>query len=64
MFLRFSLGSQLRSISSNLINGQRRNASTGISKTKQLKNMLTSPKLEFIMEAHSGLSARIVQETG
>lgn len=30
----------------------------------QLKNMLKSPKLEFIMEAHSGLSARIVEETG
>lgn len=26
--------------------------------------MLTSPDLEFIMEAHNGLSARIVQEAG
>lgn len=33
-------------------------------KTKQLKQMLESPKLEFIMEGHNGLSARIVQEAG
>jgi len=33
-------------------------------KTTQLKKMLTSDKLEFIMEAHNGLSARIVEETG
>jgi 2-methylisocitrate lyase-like PEP mutase family enzyme len=26
--------------------------------------MLLSPKLEFIMEAHSALSAKIVEETG
>ena len=33
-------------------------------KTTQFKALLKSPQLEFIMEAHSGLSARIVQETG
>ena len=33
-------------------------------KTTQLKEMLESRQLEFIMEAHSGLSARIVQEAG
>ncbi|OXA57701.1 phosphoenolpyruvate phosphomutase [Folsomia candida] len=33
-------------------------------KTTQLKEMINSPKLEFIMEAHSGLSARIVEESG
>ncbi|MBN2571279.1 MAG: phosphoenolpyruvate mutase [Ignavibacteriales bacterium] len=33
-------------------------------KTTQLKNMLISPELEFIMEAHNGLSAKIVEETG
>ncbi|XP_001629439.3 phosphoenolpyruvate phosphomutase [Nematostella vectensis] len=33
-------------------------------KTTQLKNMLESPELEFIMEAHNGLSAKIVQEAG
>lgn len=33
-------------------------------KSTQLKNMLLSPELEFIMEAHNGLSAKIVEETG
>jgi phosphoenolpyruvate phosphomutase len=33
-------------------------------KTKQLFNMLRSKDTEFIMEAHSGLSAKIVEETG
>jgi phosphoenolpyruvate phosphomutase len=33
-------------------------------KTSQLKEMLLSKNTEFIMEAHNGLSARIVQETG
>lgn len=33
-------------------------------KTTQLKEMLKSSEIEFIMEAHSGLSAKIVEETG
>ena len=33
-------------------------------KTTQLREMLRSPELEFIMEAHNGLSARIVEEAG
>jgi len=33
-------------------------------KTTQLKNMLKSNHTEFILEAHSGLSARIVEEAG
>ena len=33
-------------------------------RTTQLKEMINSPKLEYIMEAHSGLSARIVEESG
>ena len=33
-------------------------------KTTQLKNMLNSAQTEFILEAHNGLSARIVEETG
>nr|CAD7263751.1 unnamed protein product [Timema shepardi] len=42
-----------------------RAASTDLGKkTTQLKNLLNSPQLTFLMEAHSGLSARIVQETG
>lgn len=33
-------------------------------KTTQLKEMLKSPETEFLMEAHSGLSAKIVEEAG
>jgi len=33
-------------------------------KTTQLKNMLHSLDLEFLMEAHNGLSARIVEQSG
>ncbi|KAF0852623.1 mitochondrial phosphoenolpyruvate phosphomutase [Andalucia godoyi] len=33
-------------------------------KTKALKTLLTSNELTFLMEAHNGLSARIVQEAG
>lgn len=33
-------------------------------KTSQLKHLLTSKSLDFIMEAHNGLSAAIVQESG
>lgn len=35
-----------------------------LKKTTQLKQLLQSDQLEFIMEAHNGLSARIVEETG
>jgi phosphoenolpyruvate phosphomutase len=33
-------------------------------KTTQLKNLLHSPELAFLMEAHNGLSAKIAQEAG
>ncbi len=33
-------------------------------KTKRLREMLYSPRLEFLMEAHNGLSARIAEEAG
>lgn len=33
-------------------------------KTTQLRTLLSSPKLEFLMEAHNGLSAKIVEEAG
>jgi phosphoenolpyruvate phosphomutase len=33
-------------------------------RSTRLRNMLRSPHLEFIMEAHSGLSAKIVEEAG
>lgn len=35
-----------------------------ISKTTQLRNLLKSAATEFMLEAHSGLSARIVEEAG
>ena len=34
------------------------------SKAARLRAMLTSPELEFLMEAHNGLSAKIVEEAG
>ena len=33
-------------------------------KCTQLRQLLKSPQLEFIMEAHNGISSRIVEETG
>src|SRR5947209_20566793 len=33
-------------------------------RTTALKRLLTRPEIAFLMEAHSGLSARIVEETG
>ena len=33
-------------------------------RSARLREMLTSPPLEFLMEAHNGLSARIVREAG
>jgi phosphoenolpyruvate phosphomutase len=35
-----------------------------LSKCAQLRQLLESPRLEFIMEAHNGISARIVEEAG
>jgi len=35
-----------------------------LTKTERLRSMLTSPELEFLMEAHNGLSAKIVEESG
>lgn len=35
-----------------------------ITKTAQLKKILLNPDLSFLMEAHNGLSAKIVEETG
>jgi phosphoenolpyruvate phosphomutase len=35
-----------------------------LQKTTRLKNLLSSPQTEFILEAHNGLSARIVEEAG
>ena len=33
-------------------------------KTRQLRALLDSPELEFILEAHNGISARIVEQSG
>ncbi|HJO68828.1 MAG TPA: isocitrate lyase/phosphoenolpyruvate mutase family protein, partial [Rhodospirillales bacterium] len=33
-------------------------------KAARLRALLASPKLEFLMEAHNGLSAKIVEESG
>jgi len=38
--------------------------SAGASRSAKLRQMLLSPELEFILEAHNGLSARIVREAG
>ena len=35
-----------------------------LSRSARLRQMLTSPGLDFLMEAHNGLSARIVREAG
>ena len=37
-------------------------ATPAASKTASFRQMLASPELEFIMEAHDGLSAKIVEE--
>jgi len=34
------------------------------SKSRQLRKLLESPDLEFILEAHNGISARIAEQTG
>ena len=36
----------------------------GATRSTKLRQMLLSPELEFILEAHNGLSARIVREAG
>ncbi len=35
-----------------------------VRRTTRLRQMLESPRLEYLMEAHNGLSARIVEEAG
>jgi phosphoenolpyruvate phosphomutase len=41
-----------------------RSSTREISKTRQFKRLLQSERLEFLMEAHNALSARIVEEAG
>ncbi len=40
------------------------NHRSNVKRTTQLKNLLQSKNLTFLMEAHNGLSARIVEEAG
>ena len=35
-----------------------------LSKSRQLRNLLESPRLEFILEAHNGISAKLAQQAG
>ena len=42
----------------------RRGETAPLSKAARLRAMLQSPELEFIMEAHNGMSAKIVEEAG
>src|SRR6195256_7036105 len=46
------------------IRDQAREGAAAPSRTAKLRQMLLSPELEFLMEAHNGLSARIVREAG
>jgi len=43
---------------------EHRDDQTMTEKTTQFKQLLRSDQVEFLMEAHNGLSARIVEETG
>jgi phosphoenolpyruvate phosphomutase len=43
---------------------RRAESGTATTRSAKLRAMLTSPQLEFLMEAHNGLSARIVREAG
>ena len=46
------------------IRDQTRSRAAAPSRASKLRAMLHSPDLEFLMEAHNGLSARIVKEAG
>jgi phosphoenolpyruvate phosphomutase len=43
---------------------RRAESGSAMTRSAKLRAMLTSPQLEFLMEAHNGLSARIVREAG
>ena len=44
--------------------GQRRNRRSTDKKTRQFRSLLNSSRLEFLCEAHNGLSAKICEEAG
>jgi phosphoenolpyruvate phosphomutase len=43
---------------------QKSSGSSALTRSAKLRQMLQSAELEFLMEAHNGLSARIVREAG
>src|SRR3989304_1147323 len=43
-------------------NQTKASSKVGVTKALLLKRMLKSPQLDFLMEAHSGLSAKIVEK--
>ncbi len=51
-------------IATSSVRGEITKASVKPSRSLQLRQMLQSAELEFLMEAHNGLSARIVKEAG
>jgi phosphoenolpyruvate phosphomutase len=56
--------SSFTNVSKNALRLQMVRPLSTVRKTTQLKALIESPQLEFIMEAHSGVSAKIVQEAG
>jgi len=54
----------MSSVSSRAMSTGKQAESTSVRKTTKLKRMLSSGELNFIMEAHNGLSAKIAEETG
>ena len=45
-------------------NGLQKNKTPIVKKTTQLRRLIQSNELEFLLEAHNGISAKIVEETG
>ena len=46
------------------LEAERERGRGAVTRSEKLRAMLQSPELEFLMEAHNGLSARIVREAG
>src|ERR1700734_176533 len=46
------------------LEAERERGRGAVTRSEKLRTMLQSPELEFLMEAHNGLSARIVREAG
>src|SRR3569833_936357 len=63
-FIRTSACPPLRRSFIRYINAKTEQGGIAMKKTSKLRNLINSQQLEFLMEAHNGLSARIVEETG